>query len=208
MSIKLTVALPVYNSKSIAWLAMESLCNQKGIDFDWEIVIAEENVSTPNGVKVYRHSVYVGYENMLTDNLKALKFFPGYVQSLVKLEDVSGADKPYRRIKSKDIHNFISVYDEIDVSVVPLRPTLFNSCKSNLKLLEAGFMDCGVIVSDIAPYTPLATKDNSFRLSEKNFYEWQRYILQNPNASSYAFVIGLSGTALKNLSILCLCCSE
>jgi len=42
--IKLTVALPVWNSK-IAWLAMESLCNQE-TDFDWELLIAEDN--SPN----------------------------------------------------------------------------------------------------------------------------------------------------------------
>jgi len=40
--IQLTVALPVFNSKKIAWIALESLCNQKGIDFDWELIIMEE----------------------------------------------------------------------------------------------------------------------------------------------------------------------
>jgi SAM-dependent methyltransferase len=38
----LTVAIPAFNSAKIAWLAMEGLCNQKKINFDWEIVIAEE----------------------------------------------------------------------------------------------------------------------------------------------------------------------
>lgn len=41
-TIKLTVGLPMFNSKHIAWLAFESLCNQKNINFDWEIVIEEE----------------------------------------------------------------------------------------------------------------------------------------------------------------------
>jgi hypothetical protein len=40
--IKLTVGLPVWNSKKIAWLALESLCNQKNINFDWELIIMEE----------------------------------------------------------------------------------------------------------------------------------------------------------------------
>lgn len=38
---RLTVALPVYNSKQIAWLAMEGLCNQI-TTVDWELIIAEE----------------------------------------------------------------------------------------------------------------------------------------------------------------------
>lgn len=40
--ISLTVGLPMYRSKKIAWLAMESLVNQKNIDFEWELIIAEE----------------------------------------------------------------------------------------------------------------------------------------------------------------------
>ena len=42
-NIELTVALPVYNSKKICWLALESLSNQTEIDFDWELVIYEES---------------------------------------------------------------------------------------------------------------------------------------------------------------------
>lgn len=38
----LTVALPSFNSKNISWVAMEGLCNQKGIDFQWELIICEE----------------------------------------------------------------------------------------------------------------------------------------------------------------------
>lgn len=40
--ITLTVALPVYNSRNIVWLAMESLCRQEGITFEWELIICEE----------------------------------------------------------------------------------------------------------------------------------------------------------------------
>lgn len=42
--IQLTVGLPIWNSKNIAWLALESLCNQKNIDFDWELLIVEEQI--------------------------------------------------------------------------------------------------------------------------------------------------------------------
>lgn len=40
--IQLSVLLPVFKGKDIAWLAMEGLCRQKDIAFDWELVIAEE----------------------------------------------------------------------------------------------------------------------------------------------------------------------
>lgn len=41
--IRLTVALPIFNSARIAWLAMESLCRQKNINFQWELIAAEES---------------------------------------------------------------------------------------------------------------------------------------------------------------------
>lgn len=51
--IKLSVALPVFNSKKIAWLAMEGLCRQKNIDFEWELVIAEEQDENKFGSKAF-----------------------------------------------------------------------------------------------------------------------------------------------------------
>jgi len=39
---ELTVALPVYNSKKIAWISLESLCEQINIDFNWELIVYEE----------------------------------------------------------------------------------------------------------------------------------------------------------------------
>lgn len=126
-------------------------------------------------------SPYVAYERMLTDDHKPLKYFPEYCHELKIQHRVDGKDKPYRRIWNKDISEFPVVYDELDVVIAPLKDSEFNRCKSNIKMLEAGFKDCAVMVSDIPPYSPLATKENSFLLSEKNFFEWQRYILNNPN---------------------------
>lgn len=51
--IKLSVALPVFNSKRIAWLAMESLCRQNNIDFEWELIIAEEQDENRFGSKAF-----------------------------------------------------------------------------------------------------------------------------------------------------------
>ena len=39
---KLTVGLPLFRARHVAWLALESLCRQTNIDFEWELVIAEE----------------------------------------------------------------------------------------------------------------------------------------------------------------------
>ena len=37
------------------------------------------------------------------------------------------------------------------------------------------------MVSNVKPDTIIANKNNSFLLPEKNFVEWQRYILNNPS---------------------------
>jgi len=37
-----TVALPLYNSRKIAWVAFDSLAKQKRVRFSWELVMAEE----------------------------------------------------------------------------------------------------------------------------------------------------------------------
>jgi hypothetical protein len=65
----ITVALPIYNSQKIAWIALESLCRQK-VSVEWELLIAEEDV---NAVGVEMVAEYV-------DRLKAagcvsLKYF-------------------------------------------------------------------------------------------------------------------------------------
>lgn len=125
-----------------------------------------------------KDSIQVGYEIMLTDKLKALD--KKYAKHLATLSPLQVDNKPYRRIWHRDIDQFHTTYDELDVVVAPLMDSEFNRCKSNIKMLEAGFKGCAAMVSGIAPYTPLATRENSFLLSEKNFFEWSRNIINNP----------------------------
>lgn len=50
----LTVALPVWNSADIAWLAMESLCNQDKSDgFSWELLVCEEHQPRQLGAEFF-----------------------------------------------------------------------------------------------------------------------------------------------------------
>lgn len=125
-------------------------------------------------------SIYIGYEKELTGNLEPLKFYPEYYSALIRQKFPNGIGKPYRRIEGVDISEFHKVYNEIDISVAPLKVSDFNSCKSNLKMLEAGFMDCAIMVSEVHPYIGLCTEANSFLLSKKSFYDWSKYILNNP----------------------------
>lgn len=57
----LTVALPVYNGKKIAWIALESLCEQIDINFNWELIIYEE---------IHQNSVFPKLLDNYIDRLK------------------------------------------------------------------------------------------------------------------------------------------
>jgi hypothetical protein len=133
--------------------------------------------------KFNEQSIYIGYENMLTDRHKTFKkYHPNYSNELRILETPEGLDKPYRRINSIDVFNFAYCYDNIDICIAPLEFNEFNRCKSELKMIEAGFKNCGAMVYHDAPYAVLATDKNSYDLNKRTFFEWARYINQNPNS--------------------------
>jgi len=60
--VELSVALPMYKAKHIAWLAMEGLCRQKNVHFEWELMVAEERYLKAFG----RHKVH-SYEQRLRE---------------------------------------------------------------------------------------------------------------------------------------------
>ena len=62
-NIELTVALPIYNSKKIAWLALEGLSNQINITFDWELIVYEEK---------HDNSIFLDIIDEYIDRLKNL----------------------------------------------------------------------------------------------------------------------------------------
>ena len=51
-----------------------------------------------------------------------------------------------------DMFHYGSVYQDIDVALVPLKKNTFNECKSDLKLVEAAFTGTAVIASNVSPY--------------------------------------------------------
>jgi len=60
--VAITAALPMYRGRPIGWLALESLCAQEGIDFDWELIVMEE---TPEGADPMGEDAIMEYEARL-----------------------------------------------------------------------------------------------------------------------------------------------
>lgn len=102
-------------------------------------------------------SVWFTFEKNVTNNYSIVS--PQYRDFLLRF--IPHMDYPmdwneaYKRCWTKDVANYkyMEHYNEIDVLLVPLQDNDFNSCKSELKFVEAGMMNVAVIASNFGPYT-------------------------------------------------------
>jgi hypothetical protein len=83
---------------------------------------------------------------------------------------------------SVSINDYAKFYDEIDVSLIPLRDNRFNKLKSNLKLIESGFKKKACIVSNVHPYEPMLKHGkNCLIVKHKNdWYKNMVKLIENP----------------------------
>ena len=105
------------------------------------------------------------------------------------------ANEPYRRVWTKPISTYASNYNLFDVSLAPVIPSEFNSYKSQLKIIEAGFHKKPIIASETLPYTidlknaykegKMVDGGNALLVHEnKNHKLWSKYmklLIENPN---------------------------
>lgn len=70
----MTVALPMYQSGKIGWLALESLCRQEQIDFEWELIVAEEQIAPLMG----REEVDNYWGRLASVGCKRINYLPLY----------------------------------------------------------------------------------------------------------------------------------
>jgi len=77
---------------------------------------------------------------------------------------------------------YTQYYNQIDVALVPLVMNKFNSMKSELKIVEAGFMHKAAIVSDVDPYSLLLTDKNCLRVNVKPHWKKRmQRLINNPS---------------------------
>ena len=82
------------------------------------------------------------------------------------------------------ILNYHKFYNYLDIALVPLVNNKFNSLKSELKLIEAGFYKKPVIVDNVHPYRDLVRHKQNAMVVNKytDWYKHAKYLLQNPDA--------------------------
>jgi len=98
-------------------------------------------------------SVWYEYEKIFTDNYnivsdKYKKFLLSFEQK--EYDDVE--NEPYRRVWTKPITSYASNYNLFDISLAPLKESVFNKVKSQLKVIESGFHKKALIAQDFGPY--------------------------------------------------------
>lgn len=100
-------------------------------------------------------TVWYRYEQCLTDNYKICSpHYKAFLHNFIKdLQYPLIENETYKRCWTKNINEYYQHYNEIDVLIVPLEENDFNSCKSQLKVIEAAFSNTAIIASNFGPYT-------------------------------------------------------
>jgi glycosyltransferase involved in cell wall biosynthesis len=93
-------------------------------------------------------------------------------------EQIFTAGKPrpnYKRVQGLDIRHYATLYNGLDVCLVPLANTPFNRCKSPLKLIEAGWFKKPCVVSRQYPYTLLGQHYKNLLFVDNDKIDWYKY---------------------------------
>ena len=152
------------------------LYNDISIKNKFQICLGGFNASKDN-------PFYFEYEKVMTDNYKpfinADKLYFNYLSLFVQQLEHIGFNKPYKRLWAKPITEYGQMYRDLDVVVIPLigisqngNKNIFNSCKSELKLVEAGMTNKAVIISNVEPYSQhLIHEENCLAIGQsQNWY--------------------------------------
>jgi glycosyltransferase involved in cell wall biosynthesis len=116
--------------------------------------------------------VWYLYEKIFTDDYKLVsEDYKKFLLSFENKEYENVNNEPYRRVWTKPITSYASNYNLFDISLAPLKESMFNKVKSQLKVIEAGFHKKALIAQDFGAY----------QIDIKNAYEKGGEINENGN---------------------------
>ena len=166
--------------------------------FDTRGTVTEINAQTGEQTKrniLPAETVWARYEEIFTQNYKIVS--EGYKNHLLKYsqeEYVGGKNESYLRVWTKPVTGYAKNYSKFDISLSPIKNTMFNRMKSQLKVIEAGFYKKAIIASNIGPYTidlkhcmdnGNFVDGNAILINEaRNHADWAKFIeklVKNPN---------------------------
>jgi len=166
--------------------------------FDTRGTVTEINQQTGEHKKrdiLPHETVWAQYEKIFTQNLTTIsedykKYLLKYTQETYSNE----LSEPYVRVWTKPVTSYAKNYSKFDVSLAPIKNTMFNRMKAQLKVIEAGFYKKALSASEIGPYTidlkhclenGNFVDGNAMLIKEvRNHSDWSKCIeklIRNPN---------------------------
>lgn len=124
--------------------------------FDLRGTVSE--IDKVTGKKIQRpiqpiETVWFKYENIFTDKYRVLdNEYVSFLSKFIKDPTYNDENKVYRRRWTENINQYATNYNLFDISLAPLVESDFNSNKSQLKIIEAGFFKKAIIASNTNPY--------------------------------------------------------
>jgi glycosyltransferase involved in cell wall biosynthesis len=98
-----------------------------------------------------------------------------------------GKNANYGRIQAADIYSYVGGYNFINATIAPLRDTKFNKLKSELKVVEAGWMCKAIIASETIPYTDILVHGhNGLLIPYGKKDAWYKSVRKFVNEPEYA----------------------
>jgi glycosyltransferase involved in cell wall biosynthesis len=142
-----------------------------------------DNVFTTNQRDIRsEESVYLIYENILTDNHRIIEN-DDYMNWLMNFERNVQYDNEgnFGRRWTQKANTYAKVLDETDIALAPLADNGFNRMKSNLKQVECWTRKLPIVCSDIPPYNVDGRHMENCVLipNKKNAHKyWKKYLKQ------------------------------
>lgn len=93
----------------------------------------------------------------------------------------AGGNLPYMRLHGTGPANYMQMYENADIMVIPLEDTEWHSCKSNLKVLEAACKRIPVIVSNVGPYNQDKDAPVLWVNNQRDWFEHLNYLINRPD---------------------------
>lgn len=125
---------------------------------------------------------YHEYEKIITDDYRIVSNkYRRFLLDNKNITDVEWHGEPYKRIGWIDPTEYIKIYNELDVLLAPLEDTAFNSAKSQIKYIEAGYMNTLFIGSDVPSYNKYVKHGETGFLCKNNeeFYIVLKDVIRN-----------------------------
>lgn len=94
----------------------------------------------------------------------------------------AGGTLPYAKLHATGPTDYMQMYENADIMVIPLEDSEWHACKSNLKILEAATKRIPCIVSNVAPYNLDKDAPVFWVNSQKDWFSHLNYLILNPQS--------------------------